>query len=103
MDAHRKACGVEREHHGSKTINRIGYAAMQLAGPGGSGPPRDPGAVRALLRRAVALGADHIDTSGDEGGCAPRRHSACAPRAALRQWPEEQVELLQRWIDGGTP
>ena len=46
-----------------KPINRIGYGAMQLAGPGVFGPARDPGAARAVLRRAVALGVDHIDTS----------------------------------------
>jgi len=48
---------------GDKPINRIGYGAMQLAGPGVFGPPRDPGAARAILRRAIALGVDHIDTS----------------------------------------
>jgi aryl-alcohol dehydrogenase-like predicted oxidoreductase len=48
---------------GDKPINRIGYGAMQLAGPGVFGPPRDPRAARAVLRRAVALGVDHIDTS----------------------------------------
>jgi aryl-alcohol dehydrogenase-like predicted oxidoreductase len=48
---------------GDKPINRMGYGAMQLAGPGVFGPPRDPGAARAVLRRAVELGVDHIDTS----------------------------------------
>src|ERR1700722_14060281 len=48
---------------GDKPINRIGYGAMQLAGPGVFGPPRDPSAARAVLRRAVELGVDHIDTS----------------------------------------
>jgi aryl-alcohol dehydrogenase-like predicted oxidoreductase len=48
---------------GDKPINRIGFGAMQLAGPGVFGPPRDPGAARAVLRRAVELGVDHIDTS----------------------------------------
>jgi aryl-alcohol dehydrogenase-like predicted oxidoreductase len=48
---------------GDKPINRIGYGAMQLAGPGVFGPPRDPNAARAVLRRAVELGVDHIDTS----------------------------------------
>src|SRR5438105_7333993 len=41
----------------------MGYGAMQLAGPGVFGPPRDPGAAWAGLRRAVELGVDHIDTS----------------------------------------
>ncbi len=48
---------------GKKPINRIGFGAMQLAGPGVFGPPRDPDAARAVLRRAIELGVDHIDTS----------------------------------------
>jgi pyridoxine 4-dehydrogenase len=48
---------------GDKPITRMGYGAMQLAGPGVFGPPRDPGAARAVLRRAIELGVDHIDTS----------------------------------------
>jgi len=48
---------------GDKTVRRIGFGAMQLAGPGVFGPPRDPDACRAVLRRAVELGVDHIDTS----------------------------------------
>src|ERR1700741_3870780 len=48
---------------GDKPINRMGYGAMQLAGPGVFGPPSDPAAARAVLRRAVELGVDHIDTS----------------------------------------
>ncbi len=48
---------------GDKPINRIGLGAMQLAGPGVFGPPRDPEAVRAVLRRAIELGVDHIDTA----------------------------------------
>jgi aryl-alcohol dehydrogenase-like predicted oxidoreductase len=50
-------------HLGDKPVNRIGFGAMQLAGPGVFGPPRDPDAARAVLRRAVELGVDHIDTS----------------------------------------
>jgi aryl-alcohol dehydrogenase-like predicted oxidoreductase len=48
---------------GDKPINRIGFGAMQLAGPGVFGPPRDSSAARAVLRRAIELGVDHIDTS----------------------------------------
>jgi aryl-alcohol dehydrogenase-like predicted oxidoreductase len=48
---------------GEKRINRLGYGAMQLTGPGVFGPPRDPAAARAVLRRAIELGVDHIDTS----------------------------------------
>jgi pyridoxine 4-dehydrogenase len=47
----------------SLTVNRIGYGAMQLAGPGVWGPPRDPDAAIAVLREAVAAGVNHIDTS----------------------------------------
>jgi pyridoxine 4-dehydrogenase len=45
------------------TVHRIGYGAMQLAGPGVFGPPRDPGQAVAVLRAAVEAGVDHIDTS----------------------------------------
>ena len=48
---------------GDKPIRRIGFGAMQLAGPGVFGPPRDPDAARAVLRRAIELGVDHIDTA----------------------------------------
>src|ERR1700734_4245549 len=47
----------------SITVNRIGYGAMQLAGKGVWGPPRDPDAAVAVLREAIALGVNHIDTS----------------------------------------
>jgi pyridoxine 4-dehydrogenase len=47
----------------SLTVNRVGYGAMQLAGPGVYGPPKDPAQAVAVLREAVASGVDHIDTS----------------------------------------
>src|ERR1041385_3609782 len=47
----------------SMTVHRMGYGAMQLAGPGVFGPPRDPDAAVAVLREAVAAGVNHIDTS----------------------------------------
>jgi pyridoxine 4-dehydrogenase len=47
---------------GSRTVKRLGYGAMQLAGPGVFGPPRDKPAALAVLREAVAAGVDHIDT-----------------------------------------
>jgi aryl-alcohol dehydrogenase-like predicted oxidoreductase len=50
-------------HLGGKPIKRIGFGAMQLAGPHVFGPPRDLDAARAVLRRAIELGVDHIDTS----------------------------------------
>ncbi|MFT8243514.1 aldo/keto reductase family oxidoreductase [Roseomonas sp. BN140053] len=48
---------------GSRRVRRLGYGAMQLAGPGVFGPPSDRDAALAVLRAAVAAGVDHIDTS----------------------------------------
>ncbi|MDF0488378.1 aldo/keto reductase family oxidoreductase [Sphingomonas sp. H39-1-10] len=48
---------------GDRTVNRMGYGAMQLAGPGVFGPPKDRDAALAVLRTAVEAGVDHIDTS----------------------------------------
>jgi aryl-alcohol dehydrogenase-like predicted oxidoreductase len=47
----------------SLTVGRMGYGAMQLAGPGVFGPPKDPDGAVAVLRAAVAAGVNHIDTS----------------------------------------
>jgi pyridoxine 4-dehydrogenase len=47
----------------SLTVNRMGYGAMQLAGPGVWGPPKDPDGAVAVLREAVAAGVNHIDTA----------------------------------------
>ncbi len=48
---------------GDRSVKRMGYGAMQLAGPGVFGPPGDPNTARAVLREALASGVDHIDTS----------------------------------------
>jgi pyridoxine 4-dehydrogenase len=48
---------------GDRIVNRVGYGAMQLAGPGVFGPPKDRDAALAVLREAVASGVNHIDTS----------------------------------------
>jgi aryl-alcohol dehydrogenase-like predicted oxidoreductase len=48
---------------GDRSVGRMGYGAMQLAGPGVFGPPKDRGAAIAVLREAVASGVNHIDTS----------------------------------------
>src|SRR5882757_3449723 len=47
----------------SATVQRIGYGAMQLAGPGVFGPPKDHAAALAVLREAIASGVNHIDTA----------------------------------------
>src|SRR5476651_2344281 len=51
----------------SMTLNRMGYGAMQLAGPQVWGPPRAVDAATAVLRAAVDAGVNHIDTSDDDG------------------------------------
>lgn len=48
---------------GTRPVKRLGYGAMQLAGPGVFGPPKDPQTAVAVLREAVASGVNHIDTS----------------------------------------
>src|SRR6185312_16042640 len=48
---------------GNRTVNRLGYGAMQLAGPGVFGPPKDRDAAVSVLREAVANGVNHIDTA----------------------------------------
>ena len=52
---------------GDLDLNRIGYGSMQLAGPGVSGPPRDRAAAIEVLRTAVELGVNHIDTADAYG------------------------------------
>jgi pyridoxine 4-dehydrogenase len=48
---------------GDRNVKRLGYGAMQLAGPGVFGPPKDHEAALAVLREAVASGVNHIDTA----------------------------------------
>ena len=66
---------------GARPVRRLGYGAMQLAGPGVFGPPRDPDAALAVLRAAVAAGVNHIDTSDFYGPHVTNRliHEALAP------------------------
>jgi aryl-alcohol dehydrogenase-like predicted oxidoreductase len=71
----------------SLTVNRIGYGAMQLAGPGAWGPPMDPDAAVAVLREAVAAGVNHIDTSDYYGPHATNQ----IIRQALHPYPKELV------------
>ncbi|MCL8024506.1 aldo/keto reductase [Nocardioides bruguierae] len=54
---------VRTGHLGEKPVHRIGFGAMQLAGPGVFGPPSDPERARTVLRRAIELGVDHVDTA----------------------------------------
>ena len=72
---------------GSLTVNRMGYGAMQLAGPGVFGPPRDKGEAIAVLREAVASGVNHIDTSDFYGPHVTNR----LIREALHPYPDDLV------------
>jgi pyridoxine 4-dehydrogenase len=63
MDVRTKTGGSFTLPNTSITVNRMGYGAMQLAGPHVFGPPRDTDAAIAVLREAVASGVNHIDTS----------------------------------------
>ena len=71
----------------SLTVNRIGYGAMQLSGPGIWGPPKDPESAVAVLREAVACGVNHIDTSDFYGPHVTNQ----IIREALHPYPEGLV------------
>src|SRR3989441_3372073 len=71
----------------SLTVHRIGYGAMQLAGPGVWGPPKDPNAAIAVLREAVAAGVNHIDTSDFYGPHVTNQ----IIKQALHPYPKELV------------
>jgi pyridoxine 4-dehydrogenase len=72
---------------GERNVKRMGYGAMQLAGPGVFGPPKDRAAAIAVLRKAVASGVDHIDTSDFYGPYVTNQ----IIREALHPYPEELV------------
>jgi len=93
---------------GHRIVNRLGYGAMQLAGPGVFGPPKDPKAALAVLREAVASGVDHIDTS-DFYGPHVTNQLICE---ALHPYPEDLVIVTKvgaargadaSWIPALTP
>jgi aryl-alcohol dehydrogenase-like predicted oxidoreductase len=72
---------------GDRTVNRLGYGAMQLAGPGVFGPPKDHDAAVAVLRAAVGAGVNHIDTSDYYG---PHVTNLLI-REALHPYPDDLV------------
>jgi aryl-alcohol dehydrogenase-like predicted oxidoreductase len=71
----------------SLSVHRMGYGAMQLAGPGVWGPPKDPDAAVTVLREAVAAGVNHIDTSDFYGPHVTNQ----IIRKALHPYPEGLV------------
>jgi pyridoxine 4-dehydrogenase len=93
---------------GGQTVSRLGYGAMQLAGPGVFGPPKDHGAAVAVLREAVANGVNHIDTSDFYGPHVTNR----LIREALHPYPDNLVIVTKlgavrgddaSWIPALTP
>jgi pyridoxine 4-dehydrogenase len=85
------------------TVTRMGYGAMQLAGPGVFGPPKDREAAVAVLREAVELGITHIDTSDFYGPHVTNR----IINEALRPYPDELHIVTKvgarRDAEGGWP
>jgi pyridoxine 4-dehydrogenase len=93
---------------GDRAVNRMGYGAMQLAGPGVFGPPKDRAAAIAVLREAVASGVDHIDTSDFYGPHVTNQ----LIREALHPYPDDLVLVTKvgavrgtdaSWIAAVTP
>lgn len=91
-----------------RPVARIGYGAMQLPGPGVLGPPRDRAAALAVLRRAVELGVNHIDTAQYYGPDVANE----LIHAALHPYPEDLVLVTKvgaerdrqgRWISAQRP
>jgi pyridoxine 4-dehydrogenase len=72
---------------GDRLVHRLGYGAMQLAGPGVFGPPKDHAAALSVLREAIASGVNHIDTSDFYGPHVTNR----LIREALHPYPRDLV------------
>jgi len=82
-----KSKAVDTFKFAGRPVHRMGYGAMQLAGPGVFGPPKDRNAAIAVLREAVASGVDHIDTSDFYG---PHITNQII-REALHPYPDDLV------------
>ncbi|MFI9382816.1 oxidoreductase [Kutzneria sp. NPDC052558] len=88
---------------GGRQVARLGYGTMQLTGPGVMGPPKDRAAAVAVLRRAVELGVNHIDTSDYYGPYVANE----ILREALHPYADDLVLVTKvgarRTPDGGWP
>jgi Predicted oxidoreductases (related to aryl-alcohol dehydrogenases) len=93
---------------GNHTVKRLGYGAMQLAGPGVFGPPRNRDEALAVLREAVASGVNHIDTSDYYGPHVTNQ----LIREALHPYPDDLVIVTKigarrgedgSWIRANAP
>ena len=83
---------------GDRTVKRLGYGAMQLAGPGVFGPPKDRDAALAVLREAITGGVNHIDTSDFYGPHVTNR----LIREALAPYPGDLVIVTKIGAKRGT-
>jgi aryl-alcohol dehydrogenase-like predicted oxidoreductase len=83
---------------GHRSVRRVGYGAMQLAGPGVFGPPKNHDAALAVLREAIAGGVNHIDTS-DYYGPHVTNHLI---REALAPYPDDLVIVTKFGARRGT-
>nr|WP_295835573.1 aldo/keto reductase family oxidoreductase [uncultured Azospirillum sp.] len=93
---------------GGKTVRRLGYGAMQLAGPGVFGPPKDHDAAIAVLRHAIEAGVNHIDTSDFYGPHVTNR----LIREALAPYPDDLLIVTKiggrrgddaSWLQASSP
>lgn len=93
---------------GDRAVNRMGYGAMQLAGPGVFGPPKDRAQAIAVLREAIASGVNHIDTSDYYGPFVTNE----IIRQALHPYPKDLVIVTKvggkrgsdaSWLPANTP
>ncbi|WP_376964729.1 aldo/keto reductase family oxidoreductase [Azospirillum sp. A26] len=93
---------------GGKTVRRLGYGAMQLAGPGVFGPPKDRDAAIAVLRHAVEAGVNHIDTSDFYGPHVTNQ----LIREALAPYPDDLLIVTKvgarrgadaSWLQASSP
>jgi aryl-alcohol dehydrogenase-like predicted oxidoreductase len=108
VQAHARAAGAGTIALGDLTVNRLGFGAMRLAGPGVWGPPRDRPAALAVLRRAVELGVNLIDTADSYGPHVDEELIA----EALHPYPPGLVIATKagfarpgpnRWVPDGRP
>ncbi|HEY4018923.1 MAG TPA: oxidoreductase [Pseudonocardiaceae bacterium] len=86
-DLNARSAGTWHFDNDTRAVTRMGYGAMQLAGPGVFGPPADRGNALAVLRRVVELGINHIDTSDFYGPFVVNE----LIREALHPYPEDLV------------
>ena len=93
---------------GHRSVKRLGYGAMQLAGPGVFGPPKDRAEAIAVLREAVDSGVNHIDTSDFYGPHVTNQ----IIREALSPYPDDLVIVTKvgarrddkgAWLPANTP